>query len=1003
MIPGRVRWATGLAFVLHGGFILTARYRLSYDAYNHMFFGDHYRLDWWTLWEPRWYTGFEINSYPPLVHQLIGLLGHLIGVDAAFGLILWTVLTAYPLAIYAFSRVFTGKTAAGYAALGAAVLPSIYLAAHTFGQLPTLTSGLFALFALASLNDFLKGSPGSRKAPNAPVGAGRLGNSLSGALTISLFAIVMAAHHATLLFLPFIIAALLIHLALNEKLNWKTLLLRLISVGLLSVAAGLLVIWPFWVWGSTQTMQTPIDHASRHSFFLDPFALMIFFLPIYGPLIPLIPVILWKGLRRRPFGLWVAFLFLFVLGLGGTTPLPRWLFGSNWEWLTYDRFALWASWIMLPFIGKIAVVTRYKFSWLSRWRSLIVPGGLVVLGAVSIISGLLPTLLPTQPTQIDMQPIVQFLAKDDRSQWRYVTFGLGDQLAYLSRLTKATTIDGSYHTARSLPEMRSSGIAQIDTAFWLSDGFSRLDTILQKSGERGVRWGFVNRFEYIPILHRNGWVYVTMLANDIQVWENPEAIFPTPIQPPAESPLKQFSWGVFPLFALSLSGALALKRYWPAVSARLLPAFQALVIGLLPFGLAFWYYRPLFAFPHDRIYFTYSDALFFLSDGLAMVIVLTGFISRWPHLEIPNPPFQLRKYFSQPAGWLFSLCLLATLSTLWSLDWRTSLYISLQMWLCFALYHSLSATPRAWRWFTLGSCAVLAIQIWVGFWQFTAQSTLMNKPLDLNWPGNLLPTMTGASVVQLADGIRWLRAYGTFPHPNLLGGFGLTLLTAPLILYLLPSKRPVLSLILFNAGLALLVLTFSRSAWLALGVLCTMLLLHWKKIGTKKLVPPIFSALVTLAGLFAWLSPLFFTRVVDSSVQTEQVSNYTRLWLVQRTLELIQQRPFLGAGIGAYSLALSQHVAEFYKIEPVHNIPLLVISELGPAGLFLLGGLVIVIIAGAFRAHKPLTVVFSGLLLGLFTISLFDHYFWTLAPGRMLIFTILGLWSGEVQSKERRD
>jgi len=75
MIPSRVRWATGLAFVLQGAFIITARYRLSYDAYNHMFFGDHYRLDWWTLWEPRWYTGFEITSYPPLVHQLIGLFG----------------------------------------------------------------------------------------------------------------------------------------------------------------------------------------------------------------------------------------------------------------------------------------------------------------------------------------------------------------------------------------------------------------------------------------------------------------------------------------------------------------------------------------------------------------------------------------------------------------------------------------------------------------------------------------------------------------------------------------------------------------------------------------------------------------------------------------------------------------------------------------------------------------------------------------------------------------
>ena len=84
-MPRRVRLAAWLAFALHGILILTARYRLSYDAYDHMFFGDHYRLDWWSLWEPRWYTGFEIVSYPPLIHQLIAIFIPAIGFDAAYG------------------------------------------------------------------------------------------------------------------------------------------------------------------------------------------------------------------------------------------------------------------------------------------------------------------------------------------------------------------------------------------------------------------------------------------------------------------------------------------------------------------------------------------------------------------------------------------------------------------------------------------------------------------------------------------------------------------------------------------------------------------------------------------------------------------------------------------------------------------------------------------------------------------------------------------------------
>ena len=45
-----------------------------YDAPIHMFFGDHYARSWFSLWDPRWYNGFNIASYPPLTHQLLALL-----------------------------------------------------------------------------------------------------------------------------------------------------------------------------------------------------------------------------------------------------------------------------------------------------------------------------------------------------------------------------------------------------------------------------------------------------------------------------------------------------------------------------------------------------------------------------------------------------------------------------------------------------------------------------------------------------------------------------------------------------------------------------------------------------------------------------------------------------------------------------------------------------------------------------------------------------------------
>ena len=46
----------------------------TYDALIHIFFGNHYAHSWFEPWNYSWYTGFNVMSYPPLVHQVIGLL-----------------------------------------------------------------------------------------------------------------------------------------------------------------------------------------------------------------------------------------------------------------------------------------------------------------------------------------------------------------------------------------------------------------------------------------------------------------------------------------------------------------------------------------------------------------------------------------------------------------------------------------------------------------------------------------------------------------------------------------------------------------------------------------------------------------------------------------------------------------------------------------------------------------------------------------------------------------
>ncbi len=541
----RLRLALILAIALHGLLVATERYRLSFDAYTHMFFADHYRQAWWVLWEPRWYAGFSVSSYPPLVHQLIAALSLLVGVEIAWAVVLLGVVAALPAGVYALARQFVGHRAAGYAALTASVLPSIFLTAHTFGQLPTLAGLLAALFCLAVLGRYLRG-----------------GRSRDGALAVALVAVVVASHHATLLFLPWGVALVGLHIALIRPAGGRRLLRRLLVFSTAATAAALLVVWPFWRWGMAQTMQTPIDHPSRHNFLGDPAATVLFLWPMYGPLVLVIPWTLRTMLRRRRVMCGTLFVVMFTLGLGGTTPLPRWLYGHAWEWLTYDRFALWASVALLPFVGLVAIVAeRAMRQRLRRTWPVAGVAAVAVMGLAAFIAALLPSLVGTQPAPVDLRPIAAFLAESNRARWRYLTFGFGDQMARLSLLTDATTIDGSYHTARELPELRHSGIGQIDTAYWSLCGIRAIDTILERASARGVRWGFVNLRAYDQALARHGWVRLTTLANGVAVWENRAAVRPAPVDPATRSdPAAAVSWGVLPLTALVAATRLAWGR-----------------------------------------------------------------------------------------------------------------------------------------------------------------------------------------------------------------------------------------------------------------------------------------------------------------------------------------------------------------------------------------------------------------------------------------------------------
>ena len=128
--------------------------------------------------------------------------------------------------------------------------------------------------------------------------------------------------------------------------------------------------------------------------------------------------------------------------------------------------------------------------------------------------------------------------------------------------------------------------------------------------------------QYIPALERNGWIKITTLESGVQVWENPQAILPQPSQPPVINLLASFSWATLPILSLVTTLALGSLRIWPLSAEKALRSIHAFLVGMIPISLCFWYYRTLGDFSHDRVYFTYDHALFFLSDAIALLAVI---------------------------------------------------------------------------------------------------------------------------------------------------------------------------------------------------------------------------------------------------------------------------------------------------------------------------------------------------------------------------------------------
>ena len=287
------------------------------------------------------------------------------------------------------------------------------------------------------------------------------------------------------------------------------------------------------------------------------------------------------------------------------------------------------------------------------------------------------------------------------------------------------------------------------------------------------------------------------------------------------------------------------------------------------------------------------------------------------------------------------------------------------------------------------ACAQFYYQRSIGLWML-GESTIT-------------PLTTGIARVDIG-GVRFLRAYGTLPHANILASFLVMGIISLAYIYLTTSKEErktrLVSLVGIFITMVALVLTFSRSGWLvglfSLGIIVGYGL--WKK--ELRHATARFMCTLIISGV-AILFILWWAIMPRAGFSKEEASVNHRLIYNRIGLTLIEHYP-QGVGIGNQVLRGAEEglyqketLTQPWLWQPVHNIYILIASELGVVGLLLF-------IALLFSAMRMISIHDTHgmwalfLVLSQLTMGLVDHFPWDLHAGRLMFWVSFGVLMGLV-------
>jgi hypothetical protein len=320
----------------------------------------------------------------------------------------------------------------------------------------------------------------------------------------------------------------------------------------------------------------------------------------------------------------------------------------------------------------------------------------------------------------------------------------------------------------------------------------------------------------------------------------------------------------------------------------------------------------------------------------------------------------------------------------------------------FDVYELKSLFLKLFSWLT-GLQSVIAI------YQFYFQGSLGLFRLGEQ---HINPNILGVAKIVSGE-TRFIRAYGTFPHPNPFSAF---LVTSIIIsLYLISSAKTAKSRITYGVLIFIQVLglttTFSRGAYISL--ISGLIFLTIFQLSVKG--RPLHSLLKFrnqfYVGLMVVLvsigtSYFIFKPFVASRASFSDQSTVDRKFYNTTGMQMAKQNPIFGVGLGESVLHMEQTSGRYldpWDKQPPHNYFIVAAAELGTPAMLIL---VWIFISHTWQLLKKLNLetdfTSTTYHLSLVTIFLaflllmqFDHYFYTLHQTQLLLWIFLALVSSE--------